>query len=41
MSELIVNTFEDLRTGRTSWRVLLLLVIPAFAAGFSAGLFQF
>jgi hypothetical protein len=38
MSALIVKTVEDLRTGRTSWRVLLLLSVPAFTAGLAAGL---
>jgi hypothetical protein len=44
MSELINQTIhqtmEDLRGGRESWRVLLLLAIPAFAAGLAAGLMQ-
>jgi hypothetical protein len=38
MSEMINRTVDDLRSGRTSWRVLLLLIVPAFAAGLSAGL---
>lgn len=38
MSEIVVRTVEDLRTGRTSWRVLLMLNLPAFAAGVIAGL---
>ena len=38
MSEIVVQTLEDLRGGRTSWRVLLLVFIPAFAAGLLAGL---
>jgi len=38
MSEIVVQTVEDLRQGRTSWRVLLMLNVPAFAAGVVAGL---
>lgn len=38
MSELIVRTVHDLRCGRTSWRVLLLLTIPALFIGVMAGL---
>lgn len=38
MSELIEKTVEDLRWGRTSWRVLLLLSIPALVIGVVAGL---
>ncbi|MGZ5431952.1 MAG: hypothetical protein ACXW31_00940 [Thermoanaerobaculia bacterium] len=40
MSELITRTVEDLRWGRTSWRVLLALSLPALAAGIAAGLVQ-
>jgi hypothetical protein len=39
MSEIVVRTVHDLRMGRTSWRVLLMLSVPAFAAGVAAGLF--
>lgn len=38
MSEIVIRTVEDLRTGRTSWRVLLMLNVPAFVAGIAAGL---
>jgi hypothetical protein len=38
MSEIVVQTVHDLRTGRTSWRVLLMLSVPAFAAGILTGL---
>jgi hypothetical protein len=38
MSEIVVQTLEDLRGGRTSWRVLLMLFVPAFAAGVLASL---
>ena len=40
MSEIVVRTVEDLRWGRTSWRVLLMLTVPAFLAGVLAGLGQ-
>lgn len=40
MSELFSNTVNDLRWGRTSWRVLLLLSLPAFVVGVTAGIFQ-
>jgi hypothetical protein len=33
MSELIVKTVEDLRIGRTSWRIMLMLGIPSLLAG--------
>lgn len=38
MSELVTRTMNDLRGGRQSWRVLLMLTLPAFAAGIAAGL---
>ena len=38
MSEIVSRTVQDLRMGRTSWRVLLMLSVPAFAAGIVAGL---
>jgi hypothetical protein len=38
MSELVIHTLEDLRIGRQSWRVRLVLLIPAFAAGIAMGL---
>ena len=44
MSELLVKTasktVSDLRWGRMSWRVLLLLSLPAFVVGLAAGLLQ-
>ena len=40
MSELIVKTVQDLRCGRTSWRVLAMLSVPALIAGIAAGLFR-
>ena len=40
MSRLVLDTITDLRWGRQSWRVMLLLSFPALAAGIAAGLFQ-
>lgn len=39
MISLVTQTAFDLRCGRTSWRVLMLLEIPALFAGVIAGLF--
>lgn len=39
MSHFVFRTLDDLRGGRQSWRVLLLVTAPAFAAGIAAGLF--
>lgn len=33
MSELIDKTVEDLRVGRTSWRIMLMLGLPSLIAG--------
>jgi hypothetical protein len=38
LNEVLGNAVADMRTGRTSWRVMLVLAIPAFAAGIAAGL---
>jgi hypothetical protein len=38
MSALITHTVDDLRSGRTSWRVLLMLIGPAFVAGITIGI---
>ena len=38
MSRIIHQTVQDLRWGRQSWRVLLLLSIPALIVGITAGL---
>lgn len=40
MSQIVSATLQDLRGGRQSWRVLLLLTLPAFVAGLGAGLLQ-
>lgn len=40
MSDLITRTIADLHTGATTWRVMLLLCIPALLAGLIAGLVQ-
>lgn len=38
MTHLVFRTIDDLRGGRQSWRVVLLVTLPAFAAGLAAGL---
>jgi hypothetical protein len=38
MSQLVLHTLDDLRGGRQTWRVRLMLVVPAFVAGIAAGL---
>ena len=38
MSELITHTVSDLRAGKTSWRVMALLFLPALALGITLGL---
>lgn len=38
MSRPVFETINDLRWGRASWRVLLLLSVPALSAGFLIGL---
>ena len=38
MSRLVHATLHDLRWGRQSWRVLLLLAIPALATGVALGM---
>lgn len=38
MKPLVTRTLDDLRGGRQSWRVLLLVSAPAFLAGIAAGL---
>jgi len=38
MSELFVRTVIDLRNGRTTWRVMGLLSIPAVIAGVLAAM---
>lgn len=38
MREIVWRTAEDLRWGRTSWRVLLLLSVPALLAGIAVGM---
>jgi hypothetical protein len=38
MTQFVGATLADLRVGRQSWRVLLLLSLPAFLVGIAAGL---
>lgn len=38
MNTLIVRTMIDLRSGRQTWRVFVLVCLPAFATGIVAGI---
>jgi hypothetical protein len=38
MTHFVEATLADLRGGRQSWRVILLLAIPALLVGITAGL---
>lgn len=38
MSRILEATIHDLRWGRQTWRVLLLLSLPALATGIAVGL---
>lgn len=40
MSRIVSQTLDDLRGGRQSWRVIVLVSIPALLAGVAAGLAQ-
>lgn len=40
LNDVLVKAVADMRTGRTSWRVMLVLAIPGFLAGIAAGLNQ-
>jgi hypothetical protein len=37
----IHSTIEDMRGGRSSWRVLLTVTLPSFAIAFGAALAEF
>jgi hypothetical protein len=41
MTAFINHTLEDMRGGRSSWRVFLSVALPSFAIAFSAALIQF
>ncbi len=41
MSRFLNDTLADLRSGRETWRVLVLLGSPAFAAALANALVQF
>jgi hypothetical protein len=41
MTEFIHSTLDDLRGGRSTWRVLVTLTVPSFAIAFGAALIQF
>lgn len=40
MNQILNETINDLRGGIQSWRVILLVTLPAFAAGLGAGLIR-
>ena len=41
MTAFINNTVQDLRGGRSTWRVTLTVALPSFAIAFAAGLIHF
>jgi hypothetical protein len=41
MPAIVLNTISDVRTGRSTWRVVLACSIPSFAIAFFAALVQF
>jgi hypothetical protein len=41
MTAFIHHTVDDLRAGRSSWRVLIFVSLPSFAVAFGAGLLRF
>jgi hypothetical protein len=41
MTAFIHSTLEDLRGGRSTWRVLVTVTVPSFAIAFGAALIEF
>ena len=41
MTAFIHTTLEDLRSGRSTWRVLVTVAVPSFAIAFGAALIEF
>ena len=41
MPAIVLDTITDVRTGRSSWRVVLACSIPSFAIAFLVALVQF
>ena len=40
MNSMMTKTIDDLRGGRQTWRVLLILLVPAFATGLGLGIIR-
>jgi hypothetical protein len=41
MTAFLYHTLEDMRGGRSTWRVVLTVALPSFAIAFTAALIQF
>ncbi len=41
MTAFIHHTIDDMRGGRSSWRVVLSVALPSFAIAFGAALIEF
>ncbi|HEX7192231.1 MAG TPA: hypothetical protein VF381_11755 [Thermoanaerobaculia bacterium] len=41
MTAFIHDTLEDMRGGRSTWRVVVTMALPSFAIAFAAALIQF
>ena len=41
MTAFIHSTFDDLRGGRSTWRVIVTVTLPSFAIAFAAALIEF
>ena len=41
MTAFINHTVEDLRSGRSTWRVMITVALPAFFIAFGTGLIRF
>lgn len=41
MTAFIQHTLEDMRGGRSSWRVVLTVTLPSFAIAFGAAVIEF
>ena len=40
MNSMMTKTINDLRGGRQTWRVFMILLVPAFVAGLSLGILK-
>ncbi len=41
MTAFVMHTLEDMRGGRSTWRVVLTVALPSFAIAFVAALIEF